>query len=172
RLRNGQDAGRCRRYTSADRVRHVVSRARPARKNGAGREPLGRSGGASSRKPSRSAHVHADRARRSRGATGAEGGTRKNAQARNASPGAGMNALMRIAVWCLMLAQSTAGSQAPTAAGPAFDVASIKPNVSGDPRVSIQSSPGGRFTAINAPVRALIRHAYQLQDFELAGGPK
>jgi uncharacterized protein (TIGR03435 family) len=55
---------------------------------------------------------------------------------------------------------------------PAFEVASIKPNGSGDLRVSIQSLPGGRFTAINAPLRALIRDAYQLQDFELSGGPK
>jgi uncharacterized protein (TIGR03435 family) len=56
--------------------------------------------------------------------------------------------------------------------GPTFEVASIKSNVSADPRVSIQVLPGGRFTAINAPVRALIRHAYQLQEFELTGGPK
>ena len=64
-----------------------------------------------------------------------------------------------------------AATPARTAAGPVFDVASIKPNVSGDLRVSIQSSPGGRFTAINAPVRALVRHAYQLQDFELSAPP-
>jgi uncharacterized protein (TIGR03435 family) len=63
-------------------------------------------------------------------------------------------------------------SQSSDVGGPRFDVASVKPNVSGDLRVSIQASPGGRFTAINAPLRALIRHAYQLQDFELAGGPK
>jgi uncharacterized protein (TIGR03435 family) len=56
--------------------------------------------------------------------------------------------------------------------GPAFEVASVKTNVSQSLRVSIQTSPGGRFTAINAPLRALIRHAYQLQGFELAGGPK
>lgn len=54
---------------------------------------------------------------------------------------------------------------------PAFEVASVKPNVSGALRVSIQALPGGRFTAINAPLRALIRNAYQLQDFELSGGP-
>ena len=65
-------------------------------------------------------------------------------------------------------------AQPPTGAAnaPAFEVASIKSNASGALRVSIQASPGGRFTAINAPVRALIRHAYQLQDFELTGGPK
>ena len=56
--------------------------------------------------------------------------------------------------------------------GPAFEVASVKPNGSGDLRVTIQTSPGGRFTATNAPLRSLIRIAYQLQDFQLAGGPK
>ena len=78
----------------------------------------------------------------------------------------------RLAPGWSLLSQGTTQSQSGNAAGPAFDVASIKPNVSGDLRVSIQSSPGGRFTAINAPLRALIRHAYQLQDFELSGGPK
>ena len=67
---------------------------------------------------------------------------------------------------------NSASGPAFSASGPAFEVASIKSNASGALRVSIQSSPGGRFTAINAPVRALIRHAYQLQDFELTGGPK
>jgi uncharacterized protein (TIGR03435 family) len=70
----------------------------------------------------------------------------------------------------ILALMSLAAPQPPP--GPAFEVASIKPNVSGDVRVSIQSLPGGRFTAINAPLRALIRHAYQLQDFELSGGPK
>jgi uncharacterized protein (TIGR03435 family) len=31
--------------------------------------------------------------------------------------------------------------------------------------------PGGRFTAVNVPVRMLIRNAYQLQDAQLIGGP-
>jgi Protein of unknown function (DUF3738) len=68
--------------------------------------------------------------------------------------------------------QGATQPQSSDVGGPAFDVASIKPNVSGDLRVSIQASSGGRFTAVNAPLRALIRHAYQLQDFELTGGPK
>jgi hypothetical protein len=71
-----------------------------------------------------------------------------------------------------VVSQGPVQSQSSSVGGPRFDVASIKPNVSGDLRVSIQASPGGRFTATNAPLRALIRHAYQLQDFELAGGPK
>src|SRR6266487_4622992 len=64
-----------------------------------------------------------------------------------------------------------AQSPAAAAANPSFEVASIKPNKSGDPRVSIGIQPGGRFTATNYPLRFLIRNAYQLQDFQLVGGP-
>lgn len=54
---------------------------------------------------------------------------------------------------------------------PAFDVASVKPNVSGDMRVTLQAMPGGGFRATNAPLRTLIREAYALQGFQLSGGP-
>lgn len=60
------------------------------------------------------------------------------------------------------------GAQAPT---PSFEVASVKPNKSGDQRVMLGIQPGGRFTATNVPLRMLIRNAYQLQDFQLVGGP-
>src|SRR5882672_2523352 len=69
-------------------------------------------------------------------------------------------------------AATIAQSSAPAAGVRAFEVASVKPNDSGELRVSIQAVPGGRFTATNAPLRALIRHGYQLQDFQLVGGPK
>jgi uncharacterized protein (TIGR03435 family) len=62
-------------------------------------------------------------------------------------------------------------SQLTAPVGPTFDVASIKPNVSGDLRVSVQAMPGGRYVATNAPVRMLIRDAYALQGFQLTGGP-
>ena len=64
---------------------------------------------------------------------------------------------------------STLGAQTPQAA-PAFEVASIKPNNSGDGRVMMQNQPG-RFTATNITLRQLIRNAYQLQDFQITGGP-
>ena len=54
---------------------------------------------------------------------------------------------------------------------PQFEVASIKPNKSGDGRVMIGVQPGGRFTATNVTLRMLIRNAYQLQDFQITGGP-
>ena len=59
---------------------------------------------------------------------------------------------------------------AQTPASPAFDVASIKPNNSGDGRVMMQNQPG-RFTATNITLRILIRNAYQLQEFQISGGP-
>ena len=53
---------------------------------------------------------------------------------------------------------------------PAFEVASIKPNHSGDGRVRMQNQPG-RYMASNVTLRLLIRNAYQLQDFQITGGP-
>jgi bla regulator protein blaR1 len=59
----------------------------------------------------------------------------------------------------------------PAQAQPQFEVASIKLNKSGDGRVMLGVQPGGRFTATNVPLRLLIRNAYQLQDFQIVGGP-
>src|SRR5262249_22304934 len=56
-------------------------------------------------------------------------------------------------------------------AAPSFEVASVKPNKSGDGRMMIGMQPGGRFTATNVPLRMLIRSAYQVQDFQIIGGP-
>ena len=63
-----------------------------------------------------------------------------------------------------------AQSPQPPAGGPAFEVASIKPNTSGDGRVMMQNQPG-RYIATNVSLRLLIRNAYQLQDFQITGGP-
>ena len=53
-----------------------------------------------------------------------------------------------------------------------FEVASVKPNKSGDGRVMIGTDPRtGRFNTVNVPLRMLIRFAYQLQDFQVVGGP-
>jgi len=49
------------------------------------------------------------------------------------------------------------------AKSPAFEVASIKPNKSGDGRVGIGIQPGGRFTATNITLGALLGQAYRLQ---------
>src|SRR5205823_4745106 len=52
-----------------------------------------------------------------------------------------------------------------------FEVASVKQNTSGDGRILIQNQPGGRVTMTGVPVRLLIQQAYQLQQFQLVGGP-
>jgi uncharacterized protein (TIGR03435 family) len=62
-----------------------------------------------------------------------------------------------------------ASGQAP--ATERFEVASIKANTSGDGKVLIQMLPGGRFVATNVTLQQLIRNAYQLQEFQVAGGP-
>jgi uncharacterized protein (TIGR03435 family) len=53
----------------------------------------------------------------------------------------------------------------------AFEVASIKPNTSGDGRVLMMPQPGGRFNLVNVPLRLMIRYAYRIQDFQVVGGP-
>jgi uncharacterized protein (TIGR03435 family) len=53
---------------------------------------------------------------------------------------------------------------------PVFTVASIRANPSGGPTMS-RIQPGGRYTATNTDLSALIRNAYRLQRFQLVGGP-
>jgi uncharacterized protein (TIGR03435 family) len=52
-----------------------------------------------------------------------------------------------------------------------FEVASVKPNNSGDGRVAIMAQPGGRITMTNVTLRLMIRNAYRVQDSQIVGGP-
>ena len=54
---------------------------------------------------------------------------------------------------------------------PAFEVASVKRNLSGEGRFSQGLQPGGRYVATNIPLRILIMRAYRLLEFRLSGGP-
>jgi uncharacterized protein (TIGR03435 family) len=55
---------------------------------------------------------------------------------------------------------------------PAFEVASIKPNKSGEGFIRFGLLPGGRFNAVNVPARQLIVFAYApMQGFQIEGGP-
>jgi len=54
---------------------------------------------------------------------------------------------------------------------PQFEVASIKPNKSGDLRMTFRSASGGRFTASNVSLQSLITIAYHIKDFQLSGAP-
>jgi len=57
------------------------------------------------------------------------------------------------------------------AAQPAFEVASVKSNKSGDPGGSFGGRPGGQVVVRNNTLRNMIRNAYGLQDFQIVGGP-
>jgi len=70
-----------------------------------------------------------------------------------------------------VLSRAHVRAQEQSTAPPAFEVASVKPNNSGDGRVLFANQPGGRFTATNVTLKLLIRNAYQLQDFQIIGGP-
>jgi uncharacterized protein (TIGR03435 family) len=59
-------------------------------------------------------------------------------------------------------------AQEPT---PRFDVASVKPNPSGDRKSSSGEAPGGSYNATNVPLPVVIRFAYDLQSYQLRGGP-
>lgn len=54
---------------------------------------------------------------------------------------------------------------------PAFEVASVKPNMSGMGSMSIGWQPGGGFRAANAPLLVLIQTAFGLRDHEVVGAP-
>ena len=55
--------------------------------------------------------------------------------------------------------------------GPTFEVASVRPNTSGDGGGGINIQPGGRVTALNVPLLWLIESAYSLGHYQLEGGP-
>ena len=63
------------------------------------------------------------------------------------------------------------GAAASAPQSPQFEVASVKPNKSGDVRTNIQVLPSGRLIATNLPLRALVYYAWRIQMFELDGGP-
>jgi hypothetical protein len=91
---------------------------------------------------------------------------------RGASPRAsGARVAASVAV---MIDLVIAGSLAPrwiafAQAKPAIEDASIKPSAFDTRGRSIFRSPGGRFTASNAPLRDLVQNAYGVQDIQISG---
>jgi uncharacterized protein (TIGR03435 family) len=84
-----------------------------------------------------------------------------------ASVQSSMNRLLLVPALVASLWAQSPGS-ADTAS---FEVATVKQNNSGEPFVRIGMAPGGRFTATNVPLRQLITIAYQVQPFQIDGGP-
>ena len=79
---------------------------------------------------------------------------------------------LSVAAFAASQPRAQAPAQAPDAKTPlTFEAASVKPNKSGQQGSSIRRQPGGRLTATNMPLRALITFAYQLQGFQLVDDP-
>jgi uncharacterized protein (TIGR03435 family) len=72
-----------------------------------------------------------------------------------------------VAIGILNAPRSQAQSPAPPAA---FEVASIKPHAGGGSFGGTRVSPG-RMNVENLPLRRLIRNAYRVPDFQIAGAP-
>jgi uncharacterized protein (TIGR03435 family) len=53
-----------------------------------------------------------------------------------------------------------------------FDVAAIKRNTDGDYRVYVSDNLGGRFSVTGVTFRLLMRYGYDVQDFQIIGGPR
>jgi uncharacterized protein (TIGR03435 family) len=58
------------------------------------------------------------------------------------------------------------------AQGPAFEVATIKRNVSVGQLSSIRGQPGGRVTVTNHTLRNIVRQTNRLQSYQIVGGPE
>ncbi len=83
----------------------------------------------------------------------------------------GRDIVAAVALVAVGLAGAIAGS--PVLAQEAFEVASVKPNRSGDMRIMFGVQPGGRFTATNTTVLEILRQAYDVQfPGQLEGGPE
>jgi uncharacterized protein (TIGR03435 family) len=55
---------------------------------------------------------------------------------------------------------------------PAFEVASIRENVSISDGASVRAQPGGRVSVTNNTLRNIIRNAYNVQNYQIMGGPE
>lgn len=79
---------------------------------------------------------------------------------------------MRVSPLVVLVAIASAASLAAQAPSqPAFEVASVKRNMSGETRIEQRLLPGGRYVATNIPLRMLIMRAYRLLEFRLTGAP-
>jgi uncharacterized protein (TIGR03435 family) len=61
-------------------------------------------------------------------------------------------------------------AQAAQSQAPTFDVVSIKRNVSGSFPVGPEARAGGSFVATNATLERIVRFAYDVPDYQVAGG--
>ena len=79
--------------------------------------------------------------------------------------------MSRLLAALLSTAVVAAPALAQTDTRPAFAVATVKHNRTGDATRSMRLQPGGRIVITNQPLRQLITFAYSLQPQQLTGGP-
>lgn len=83
--------------------------------------------------------------------------------------------MMRESIDTLVVASGIAcwlaGQSLAAAPQPEFEVASVKPNRSGDPRSSIGFQLGGRFVATNIQVNDLVAFAFNQQTYQVMAVP-
>jgi uncharacterized protein (TIGR03435 family) len=79
----------------------------------------------------------------------------------------------RYSLFVLPFAISVLSAQVVKSDGPKpqFEVATVRPNNTGEANASIRIQPGGRLTATNQTLRNLIRNAFNVQPFQMIGGP-
>jgi uncharacterized protein (TIGR03435 family) len=75
--------------------------------------------------------------------------------------------LLIVCAWTVI----TVALAAQDGGAPAFEVVSVKRNVSGDQASSSIVQPGGRYSATNMTLRMLMKTAYGVHDDQIAGGP-
>ena len=80
---------------------------------------------------------------------------------------------IRFSFFVLPLLVSAVAAQVIKSDGPKpqFEVATVKPNKSGESGSSLGPRPGGRLNGTNQTARNLIRNAFNLQPYQMIGGP-
>ena len=78
---------------------------------------------------------------------------------------------IRFSLFILPFIVSVLSAQSPDIDKLQFEVASVKPNKTGDPNSSLRLQPGGRIVATNVALRLLIRNLYNVQADQIVGGP-
>jgi len=79
--------------------------------------------------------------------------------------------LAAAAIWALGGHAQTGLQTGPVAAGPAFEVASIKPDTSGSLGMSMKIEKSGHFLGTGLPLRLILEQAYDVKDSQLIGAP-
>jgi len=83
-----------------------------------------------------------------------------------------MESMMRKVTFQIVVIVSLAAVAIARQAGPvAFEVASVKPNKSGQRAGNLRGEPGGRINATNMPLQQLVTFAFQVPPYLLAGAP-